>query len=199
MTNELQSASRRAFLTSLTAGCATLLSPGLLAGDFQHIKRRLAAPLQAGQILTLAQMKALAAIADVIIPKTDTASASEVDVQGVIDDQLANAIDAAEAKHFIDVLDRFCLLTKADQGDAFENLSSAKQNTCMAALAKAKAPYKDLDSHFFTQLKSLVALSYYSSEEGGTRELVYDPIPGGYKGHFKLSENNNRAFSMFYF
>lgn len=69
----------------------------------------------------------------------------------------------------------------------------------MAALAKAKAPYKDLDSHFFTQLKSLVALSYYSSEEGGTRELVYDPIPGGYKGHFKLSENNNRAFSMFYF
>ncbi len=197
--NNLFDSSRREFLITLTAVCGSLLSPSVLAGDFASLSRNKGGTIKAGKILSLAQMKALAAISDIIIPKTDTASASEVDVHGVIDNELAFCSDRADAAKFINQLDRFCILTKADTNKPFEALNQNKRLKCTEALAKGSTPYKDVDKQFFIQLKALIVMAYYTSEEGASKALVYDPIPGGYKGDFKVSDNQGKAFSIFHY
>jgi len=65
----------------------------------------------------------------------------------------------------------------------------------MSALALKKQPFEALSGDFFYKLKALTVLGYYSSEAGASQELVYLPVPGGYLGSFKVSENGGRAFS----
>ena len=198
MNNNDFPASRREFIALVSASCAALLSPELLAGDISNIHRKKGGPLRKGKILTLNQMKALAAISDVIIPRTDTASASDVDAHGVIDDQLAFCQSPKTAKTFITQLDRFILIAKKQNKRGFEKLNENIQIQTLKALANHQEPYNDIEQGWFLTLKSMVVLSYYTSEEGGSKELVYDPIPGGFNGHFKVSENQGRAFSIYH-
>lgn len=198
-TNKASPLSRREFLITLTAACASLLSPAVLAGNFSAIGRRAGGPLRTGAILSLAQMKTLGALVDVIIPRTDTASASEVDTHGVIDDQLAKCESREAARDFIQNLNQVSELSFSSQGSAFEDLDEKKQHALMLALANGASPFEKVSDSFFSQLKSLTVMSYYTSEEGGSKDLVYDPIPGGYNGHFKVSDNQGKAFSIFHY
>lgn len=196
--NKSPAFSRREFISSLLASCAGILSPALLAGDLNSIKRAAGGPLRKGSILSLAQMRTLAALADIIIPRTETASASDTDAHGVIDDQLAHCHSKNEASQFITQLDAFMSQVQKHSHAAFPDLDTEKQTMLVTQLATLQPPFNAFDSQWFLQLKSAVVLAYYTSETGGTKELVYDPIPGGYNGHFKLSDNQGRAFSIYH-
>lgn len=197
ISNKSSPLSRREFLLTLAASCASLLSPSVLAGNFSSIGRRAGGPLRKGAILSLGQMKTLSAMVDVIIPRTETASASEVDTHGVIDDQLAHCESRESANEFIGQLDKVSKLVSSHRGSAFEDLDEKEKHSLMLALANNTAPFDKMDDSFFSQLKNMTVMSYYTSEEGGSKELVYDPIPGGYNGHFKVSDNQGKAFSIF--
>lgn len=190
--------SRREMISILAVSCASLLSPSLLAGDLSSIQRVKGGPLRKGAVLSLEHMRTLAAVADIIIPRTDTASASEVDVHGVIDDQLAHCQSKEAASAFKKNLESFAWLIRSSEKTDFHKLDPARQNELVRALAHHEPPFSTLDTAWFPLLKSMIALSYYTSEVGGSQELVYDPIPGGYNGHFKLSDNNGRAFSIYH-
>ena len=45
--------------------------------------------------------------------------------------------------------------------------------------------------HFFTLMKQLTILGYFTSEPGVTQALRYDPIPGGYNGCEEYREGDN--------
>lgn len=189
--------SRRSMLAALGAGCATLLAPSVLAGSPQSYTRKAEGKIGKGQILSNSQLKTLRAMVEVIIPKTDTLGGAGTDTHGFIDDQLAHCSSAADAKTFMADLNSASKTIAAQWGKPYEQLAANNQNEAMTALANGTAPFNESHAKFFDQLKSFTLFGYYSSEVGATKELVYLPIPGGYDGGFKLSENGGKAFSMF--
>ena len=61
----------------------------------------------------------------------------------------------------------------------------------MAITPNDWAPWGDrhrAGSGFFSQIKSLTVLAYYTSEVGATQALIYDPVPGVYIGDADFSQ-----------
>lgn len=184
--------SRREMLLALGAGCASLLSAPALAGHFPF-KRQANGTVRKGQILNQKQMAQLRSMVDIVLPATQTLSAGSVDTHGFIDDQLVHCVDPAEAQRFINALDKANNFVQQQWKQAYQDLPLAKQNEAMQAIASKKAPFDQLDD-FFSRLKSLTVMGYYTSQEGGSKELVYLPLAGGYDGDYTLAQNGGKAF-----
>ena len=138
-----------------------------------------------------AQMKLLTAIADTIIPKTDTPGAAEVGVPKLISGMLKNwaspetqvklagAIDAIGklGNDFagLDAAKRKALLLKYDAEAVNPGPPpTGKQNPLAMMMGP---PVMNPD---YVQLKGLVINLYYASEIASTKELVYEHVPGKY-------------------
>ena len=174
--------------------CAGLLSPNALAGTLDVV-RQLGGPVRKGQILSESQMALLRELVEIIIPQTETPGAAETDTHGFIDDQLANCHAPDEAERFIAELKRVGELVRHGWDANFPVLSSSDKQAAMSAIASREPPFEENSEKFFPNLKALTVLGYYSSKAGATQELVYLPVPGGYRGNFTVSENDSKAFS----
>lgn len=186
--------SRRELIQFFALGCAGLLSTDVLAGTPGAV-REATGPVRQGQLLSSSQMHLLRELAEVIIPETDTPGAGSTDTHGFIDDQLANCRAPDEAARFVADLDRVGASVEQHWGKFLPDLASEERLAVMHAIALGKTPFDGFGSRFFYLLKSLTIVGYYSSEAGASQELVYLPVPGGYRGDFKLSDNGGRAFS----
>jgi hypothetical protein len=120
-------------------------------------------------------------VADLILPRTDTPSASDVAVPTFIDHMLAQWYHPDERDSFragLAELDR-----RAD--GSFTALSSEGQIALLTALDGAKGDSGSAEATF-TRLKSLTIYGYFTSEpvvKEVTRERV---IPGKFEGCVRL-------------
>ena len=186
--------SRRELLQAMALGCAGLLSSNLVAGSAAGF-REPGGPVRQGRALSGEQMRLLRELAETIIPRTDTPGAAETDTHGFIDDQLAHCREPEEARRFISELDQFDELCRQHWKAGYADLSATDRQAAMNACARLQPPFEEFSGNFFFSLKELTVLGYYSSEAGASQDLVYLPIPGGYRGDFKVTANGGRAFS----
>ncbi|MFT7559192.1 MAG: hypothetical protein ACI93R_001097 [Flavobacteriales bacterium] len=186
MPNHLES-TRRSFILSLTASCAGLLSAQTLAG-VEGLHEDMAKSIKSLKIFDSKQIEALAAMVEVIIPRTDTPGAKEAGVHYFIDNELACCVSESERALFIAQFNSLVKIVYTLYGKPFDELDVAIQNTVMHQIVAAKSPFPATSLAFFKQLKSLTMLGYYTSKIGASVELAYLPIPGGYDGNFKLKD-----------
>lgn len=128
-------------------------------------------------------------LAELIIPRTDTPGALGVGAHKTIDHLLKTCALGPEQARFKAGLGRVDAAAQAQDGKRFSALPAARQTALLHALDAGSAPFGADDRGFFRQLKGWVAFAYYTSEAGATRELAYLPIPGGFKGNFKLTRS----------
>lgn len=128
-------------------------------------------------------------LAELIIPRTDTPGALAVGAHRTIDHLLKVCSLAPEQVRFKDGLARIDAVVQAQGGKRFTALPATRQIALLHALDTGSAPFGADDQGFFRQLKGYVAFAYYTSEAGATRELAYLPIPGGFKGNYKLTRS----------
>jgi hypothetical protein len=147
-----------------------------------------AAPVEA---LPALHRDTLAALCELIIPKTDTPGAVEAGVPAFIADMYAHWMLAAERKTLADGLLQLEAAAKAEHGAAFASLDPARQTALFAGPRKAAAGYQsrgyggrlvDPAAPFFHKLRDLVTLGYFTSETGVNAELAYVPVPGRWDG-----------------
>jgi hypothetical protein len=184
--NELSTASRRAFIQGLAAACAGLVSAAALTGELPVARKKFAG-LGKGVVLTSEQMQMVAAMAEVIIPQTDTPGAFAADVHGFIDHQLQYCVSASDRAEFLAGVDAAQQTILKEYRQQYWQLNADMQNAIMRKLMIGEAPFKPNDREFFRRLKALTLFGYYSSKEGASMELAYLPIPGGYDGDYKVS------------
>lgn len=189
--------SRRQALLGLAAGCAGLLSPSLLATGVSGYGAREDLAAQ-GRILNREQMRELAAMVEVIIPATETLGAAGTDTHGFIDDQLASCRAPEEAKQYIALFDTIRSAVRESEGKSYSNLAAGRQIEIMHKLAIGEAPYGEAGADFFKKLKAMTLIGYYGSQEGGSRELVYLPIPGGFDADVSVADNGGKAYMPFH-
>jgi hypothetical protein len=143
--------------------------------------------------LNSAQFNLLTAIADTLLPKTKTPSASEVGVPKHLDEVLGTLFATKDQVDFarnLATLDANCLKAK---GKSFLECNASEREAYLVQLDKepnvfaasmwgitlADNPPKHT---FFNDLKGMIVSSYFISKEIGMNVLVYEPIPGDYIG-----------------
>lgn len=150
------------------------------------------------EVLTKQQFATVSAVADCILPKTDTPGASDLFADRFVDKMLKASYAAEEQKAFVQGLDEFEADCKDTNGKSFSKCSSEQQSTLLQKYEQQSAgvpanvwgnsvgPMEPVP--FYRQLKALVLLGYFTSEEVGENILNYDPIPGKYVACLPVDE-----------
>lgn len=141
----------------------------------------------------------LGAVADTIVPRTDTPGAVDVGVPALFDALIKNWASPARAQALTGALAAIDTSAMDSAGRSFIALSPAQRHDLLAAYdARALAPaatsakgdgaeVKSLGALMnagpvadpaYAKLKELIVILYYYSEPALTQELTYEQVPG---------------------
>ena len=148
------------------------------------------------------QRTVVAAIAETIIPRTETPGAIDAGVPRFIELMLANWCNDEEREIFQQGLARLELHTRSEYGKRFDELDAdARLETLEALEADAsESAWYDVgnirrdfisDAPFICQIKELTVWGFFTSEEGGTQVLRYNPIPMYFDGDIPLKPDDS--------
>lgn len=122
----------------------------------------------------------VAALADAIVPDTDTPGARAAGVHVFIDLLLAECMSADERQAFVDGLAAFDASCRQAHGSGIEAVTAAQRTALLQRAETEKNP-------FVQNLKSLTVLGYGSSRIGASQALAWDAVPGRYRGCIDLA------------
>jgi gluconate 2-dehydrogenase gamma chain len=167
------------------------ISPSILQGVL-HAQTPAAAAGAKPQFLTAAHFATASAIAERILPRTDTPGAIDVGVPAFIDLMAGKFMTDTERRTFTAGLADVEAKSNATHRASFAQLTVAQQDTLLKAMADAA---QKQSGTFFHQIKELTILGYFTSEPVGKNVTHYEPIPGRYQGCIPLAEVGNRAWT----
>lgn len=198
MKNEFDNGpSRREFLERIGLVTGGLVSISLLAACGEKAEQAAAGERSDLQAMNAAQFAFVGAVAEAILPRTDTPGARDAGVPEIIDELAANWMKVSERDVFLAGIDALQTETVAVHGDRFENLDPDTQGTALDGFAPYLGVTDENDRpHPFAALRELVIFGYYTSEAGATEELTYDPVPGPWQGCVDLAAVGGKAWSL---
>lgn len=143
-----------------------------------------------------AKFTLLSAVADTIVPKTDTAGAVEADVPGKFDALLKDWASPETRSQVMAALVEIDSLARDAKGKSFAALDAGTRHDLLApydvkslkALPVAQKGgmaslmgFPNYANPGYGRIKELVVTLYYLSEPALTQELVYEHAPGEWK------------------
>ena len=143
------------------AGAATALA--VLPRNAEAAWARVLSGYQTPNGLTPAQRALVQGIADTIIPRTDTPSASDVGVVDWVNLIVAEYFADDVRAPFLAGLDAIDAQVRSARGKAFAELDLAAQQEVVAAL-DAPADRNTSEARAYSRLKSLTVHGYFTSE-----------------------------------
>ncbi|EEB78401.1 hypothetical protein GPB2148_117 [marine gamma proteobacterium HTCC2148] len=156
----------------------------------------------ATRLLNDAQRKTIAAMCEIVIPRTDTPGAIDAGVPRFIELMATDWLNDEERTIFLAGLADLEASVAADYGSSFDELDAAQQLALMEDLeAKAsESSWYDFantrrdfvsDAPFICQLKELTIWGFFTSEKGGTQVLRYNAMPMYFDGDVPLSPDQS--------
>lgn len=161
------------------------------------------APAKAKRFLDPTRFTLMSAIADTIVPKTDTPGAIEAGVPAKFDELLSKWASSQRQQELVGAIAEIDALAQAQEKVPFVALTPEKRFALLSAhdAASLKAvPRKEkltgmaaliagpsVANPAYSKLKELVVLLYYYSEAALTTELVYEHVPGGWTPSVKVT------------
>lgn len=137
--------------------------------------------------LTPEQIAFLDEVAETIIPATDTPGAKEAKVGQFMHVMVTDCYDANDQKVFIEGMSKLDDASNAKFKSDFMKLTPEQRKELLTGIDKEAKDYtsnkkKEDPNHYFTLMKQLTLLGYFSSEVGATKALRYVAVPGKYEG-----------------
>ena len=171
-------------VTAATAG----LSPGQLAALIAPGARR--RPESA--FFTAEQREAVVALAEAIIPETDTPGAGEAGVVEFIEMIVSEWMRSDERERFMRGLAHVDEHAESLSGVRFAYAGEARRTAILSGLeAEGRVLMEsdeDTPTPFFHQFRGLVLSGYYTSEIGMKQELLWQETPGRFEGCVDLAD-----------
>jgi hypothetical protein len=133
----------------------------------------------------------LVALAETIIPGTDTPGATEAGVADFIIMMIHECTDRKNQNHFIDGLKDLQSYSNSQFGKDYQHCTAAEQVTMLTYFEQKGKGYRGiigkiqnryLGKSFFTILKEYTVEGYCTSEAGATKGLAYINVPGSFRG-----------------
>lgn len=199
---ELLKSSLLLLAAGASASVARALHAGVHAhGHHQHDHGVNISTVPQNPVFSEAQHHSVTVLSDMIIPATDTPGASEAGVPGFIETIVGDWYTETERSIFIAGLDQLDVYCKKQGNNTFVlvaediRVAALQESERIAQAYTAPMPssglaemgrFVDENAPFFTKLKELVVLGYYTSKIGVTQELAYNPAPGHFDGDYPL-------------
>lgn len=152
--------------------------------------------------LTPAQRKIIAAMAEIVIPRTDTPGAIDAGVPRFIELLAAHWFNDEERAIFMAGLAEMESRIPEEYGKPFDQLDQAQQLKIMEDLEDlaSDSSWYDFanvqrefisDAPFICQIKELTIYGFFTSELGSKQVLRYDPMPMEFDGEYPLSKDDS--------
>jgi gluconate 2-dehydrogenase gamma chain len=133
------------------------------------------------------EMVFIAALADTIIPQTETAGAAIAGVPNTIQDLATNWGNDEFKQYWREGLAALDAALTSDTGDGFVSKSPTERETLLSAY-DGKVYAGEIEDGFYRDFKATLLEAYYMSEPGATQELAYEPVPGEWIACAPISE-----------
>lgn len=189
----------------LRAICA-VSGAGLIGGEaLAYMAAPPATPIEHTPF-SAADREFLDAVAEAILPRTDTPGAKDAEVGAFMIAIVTDCYSPDDRDRFLSGMGEIQSRARTQTGRDFMVLSEAERSELIAALDKeARAhnaglidysresigpgrwqglPAPDAPWHFFTPFKQLTVLGFFTSRIGATEVLRFIEIPGRYDGDF---------------
>lgn len=153
--------------------------------------------------LPAAEFSLLSAVADTIVPRTQTPGAIDARVPAKLDALLVTWANPEHRLSIVGALTTIDQMAKANGGKGFSGLTPERRKELLVAhdIAALKAvPRKEaltgvealmgraaVADPGYAKLKELIVILYYYSQEALTTELVYEHTPGGWTPSVKVT------------
>jgi len=123
-------------------------------------------------------------LVDIILPKTDSPGALELGVDAFIDHMVGTCYDNHDQQTFKKGLASIDEESNLIDGQVFLNMSSEKKSQVLTSFESKAGQVEINQEHkpFFSQLKELTLLGYFTSEEIMKNHMEYVPIPTKLEG-----------------
>ncbi|MFC5439952.1 gluconate 2-dehydrogenase subunit 3 family protein [Rhodanobacter ginsenosidimutans] len=187
---------RREWLKCMSALALSAAGAPLLAVFDAHAAAQ--KPAIGPRFFSPPQADVVAAVVDIIIPRTDTPGALDAGVPRFIEQMFRDVYSKAEQARYLGALAAF----ERAGGTPFLQLDAAQRKALVTRLhGEALASGRRIDHNsaaaFVLMSKKLAMLGYFMSEPGCTQVLQYVAVPGGYQADVPLSKaGNGRAWAV---
>jgi len=159
-------------------GAATALA--LLPHEAVAAWARVATGIRPADGLTEAQLALVGAIADMILPRTDTPGAIDVGVPAFVNVIVAENYTDADRAAFVAGLDAIEVQAKT-AGAPFVDLAPTEQATTIESIESATDRRAE-PARTYWRLKGLIVHGYFTSEPVMNQVLKVDIMPGKFEG-----------------
>ena len=134
-------------------------------------------------------------ISDIIIPKTDSPSASEVGVPAIIDQMVDKVYQKEDKEKYKAGFSK--LINYLNLNTPFESLNQTEQVKAIQAVEEldGKGELKDVKKAY-QNLKQQMVAYYLSNEAIAEKYLNYVEVPGNYVGCVSLEETGGSAWGI---
>ncbi len=150
------------------------------------------------QFLNEDEFKLVRKLANIILPKTDSPSASDVGVHRMIDHMVATVYKKEDKESYQKKLASLVSYLNPDpeKVNSFLDLEAKEQLGMVQKLSESKDEnLKDAQKAFLDLRQQSIAY-YLSSEEIGKNYLNYLPVPGEYQSCISLEEAGGKAWAL---
>jgi Gluconate 2-dehydrogenase subunit 3 len=194
---------REALKKTLVAMGLTISVPSLLS-IFESCNSHSSQTWQP-QFFSPDQVTVMGELAETILPKTQTPGAKDLHIDQFIDRIIKQVFSQEDQQLFLKGMEAFEAKAKEVNGKSFIDSSPEQRGRLLTKLEQEtdKVPAsvwginmkKDAGPlPFYRQVKALTLLGYFTSKEIGKKVLVYDPVPGPFKGDIPLLQGVNISF-----
>jgi hypothetical protein len=137
----------------------------------------------------------IAALAETIIPATDSPGARDANVQDFIVKMIKDCTERKEQNRFISGLAEIQDFCRDRYGRLYQHCVEKEQEDALAYFEKkgqplkgiaGKVEYRYMGRSFFAILKDYTVEGYCTSQPGATKGLAYLYIPGSFRGCIPL-------------
>lgn len=134
-------------------------------------------------------------IGETILPATTTPGAKAANVGGFMAVMVRDCYTPADQKIFKKGLTQLNDASKKKYNKSFMDANAQQRTELLTVLDKEQKDYMktkkpDAENHYFTMIKQLTLLGYFTSEEGATKALRYLPVPGKFIGDYPYKKGD---------
>jgi hypothetical protein len=126
-------------------------------------------------------------LAETIIPATNTPGAKAAKVGSFMQVMVTDCYEEKDQKIFMDGIQEIEKVCQKTNGVGFMKATPEQRHALLSAIDKEQKEYaskkkKEDPNHYFSLMKQLTLLGYFTSEIGATQALRYVAVPGRYEG-----------------
>lgn len=180
---------RREIIKCTAALTGAALGAPLISSILSGCENRVASP---SGFLDANRFDFITTLTDIILPKTDSPSATEVGVHNMIDTMVGEVYSTEDQNTYMAQLNSLI----EHLGTDFKSKNTEEQLAELRAIETSDDARLQSAKSSFKEIKQQTIAYYLSTEVVGTQYLNYLPVPGEYEGCIELSSVNGKAWAI---